>query len=275
MPCETHKSFGPCTLFNYNDEDIEWLRRLECNVLTCYGEICPETGKPHLQFHITFKRAYSFKALKKLHETVSWRAQYCQQDNNYVRKRTSILLIDIDNRKKKGGRSDLDEARSTVSSTLSMREVVKNTTNCQAIRSSEIWLKYNEPVRAIQPITVHWYYGGTGTGKTRQVFEMHDPEEVYRPVNYKWWEGYDGHKVVLLDDLRKDFCKFHELLTLIDIYPYKVECKGGSRQIQATTFYITCCHPPEKVYQTEEDVQQLVRRLSIITEFGTTPEVDR
>ena len=43
---------------------------------------------------------------------------------------------------------------------------------------------------------------------------------VFRPLNYKWWEGYDGHEVVLLDDIRKDFCKFHELLTLLDIYPY-------------------------------------------------------
>ena len=59
--------------------------------------------------------------------------------------------------------------------------------------------------------------------------------------------------------------RYIELLKLLDIYPYTVETKGGSRQIQATTFYITSCKPPEEVYNPhafdkEERVDQLLRR---------------
>ena len=131
----------------------------------------------------------------------------------------------------------------------------------------EILIKQSsEPKRPIVHggIEVHWRWGKAGLGKTRYVWEKHGLS-VYTPTTYKWWEGYDGHKVVLIDEFRKDWCKFGELLKLLDIYPYTVETKGGSRQIQATTFYITSCKPPEEVYNPhafdkEERVDQLLRR---------------
>ena len=113
-------------------------------------------------------------------------------------------------------------------------------------------------------IEVHWRWGKAGLGRTRYVWEKHGLS-VYAPTTYKWWEGYDGHKVVLIDEFRGDWCKFGELLKLLDIYPYTVETKVGSPQIQATTFYITSCKLPEEVYNPhafdkEERVDQFLRR---------------
>ena len=132
----------------------------------------------------------------------------------------------------------------------------------------------SEPKRSIVHggIEVHWRWGKAGLGKTRYVWEKHGLS-VYTPTTYKWWEGYDGHKVVLIDEFRGDWCKFGELLKLLDIYPYTVETKGGSRQIQATTFYITSCKPPEEVYNPhafarEEMVDQLLRRLTTVTNLN-------
>jgi len=267
MPVRTAKTFGPCTLNNYDEGDIKWLEQLECNVMTCSKEV-GEEGTPHLQFSVTFKRSYSLAALKKLHNRIHWEFQECVQDNNYCRKRDSELIIDRDERKKKGARTDLETAREIVKTTFSMAQVVEATPNVQAIRSSELWLKYNEPPRPVGPIEVYWHWGPTGAGKTRAVYEKHSVEEIYRPPTFKFWEGYDGHKIVLLDDFRADFCKFHELLTLLDIYPFKVECKGGSREMRATTFYITSCYPPDSVYQTREDIVQLIRRITHIIEFN-------
>jgi hypothetical protein len=65
MPVKTAKTFGPCTLNNYDEGDIEWLKKLECNVMTCSKEI-GDNGTPHLQFSVTFKRSYSLAALKNL-----------------------------------------------------------------------------------------------------------------------------------------------------------------------------------------------------------------
>ena len=90
MPVKTAKTFGPCTLHKYNDGDIEWLKNIEANVVTCSKEIGEETGCDHLQFSITFRRSYSMAAVKKLHPRVHWEFQDCKQDNNYCRKRDSV-----------------------------------------------------------------------------------------------------------------------------------------------------------------------------------------
>ena len=55
----------------------------------------------------------------------------------------------------------------------------------------------------------------------------------------------------------------------------KVELKGSSMELSATTFIITCSQRPEVIWhgKTEEDVTQLIRRISEIKEFhrdGTT-----
>lgn len=113
--------------------------------------------------------------------------------------------------------------------------------------------------------------GKAGKGKTRYIWDKHGIDEIYVPPDYKFWEGYDGHKIVLIDELRGDWCKFGQLLKLLDRYPYRVQTKGGSRQIQATTWYITSCKHPKDVYDpyhfdAEERVDQLLRRLDTITE---------
>ena len=46
-------------------------------------------------------------------------------------------------------------------------------------------------------------------------------EDIYTCLdNYKFWEGYDGHDNVIIDDIRGDFCKFHQLLKLLDRYKH-------------------------------------------------------
>ena len=273
MPVKTGKTFGPCTLNNYDEGDITWLKSLECNVMTCSKEV-GETGTPHLQFCITFKRSYSLAALKKLHPRVHWEFQNCPQDNNYCRKRDSELIIDRDERKKKGARSDIAIVKEVVKETLSMKEVLNVATSVQSVRMAELWLKYNEPKRPLDAvITIHYRYGKTGSGKTRPVWELYGVDRVFTPCSYKWWEGYDRHDVVLIDELRGDWCTFGQLLRLLDRYPYPVECKGGSRQIQATTWFITSSRPPSSLYSIatfdeQEKVDQLIRRMSTITHIG-------
>jgi len=92
--------------------------------------------------------------------------------------------------------------------------------------------------------------------------------------NLKWWEGYDKHEDVIFDDFRNDFCTFHELLRILDRYPYKIECKGGSRELLAKRIFITCPFSPHDAYPSScEDIQQLIRRITKIEKFEI-PEVE-
>jgi len=247
------------TIANPTEEDLDWIKALEVGSIYIAKETA-EGGLEHLQGRIVFKRPYTLKALKKLHGKAHWEVTKAASDWNYYKKIGSVPVRD--EIKRKGERSDLAETRKKLKSTHSIASILEDTNNYNEIRMCEAILKYSEPQRPVAPIKVIWYWGETGTGKTKKVYENHPPDEVFRPVSHKWWEGYDGHRIVLLDDFRKDFCKFHELLTLLDIYPFRVETKGGSRQMQATTFYITSCFGPADLYDSREDVGQLLRRVT-------------
>lgn len=126
-------------------------------------------------------------------------------------------------------------------------------------------LKYAQP-------DVHVRYGPTGYDKTRYVYANHEFDEIFKwePGLEKWFDGYEGQKVALLDEYRGDF-KFGMLLSLLDGYPCKVQIKGGSVDWSPTTIYITSPkHPKDWYPQTEnDDVGQLLRRLTSVTD--TTP----
>eukprot|EP00481_Brizalina_sp_1-RS-2013_P002279 TRINITY_DN5_c0_g1_i11.p1 TRINITY_DN5_c0_g1~~TRINITY_DN5_c0_g1_i11.p1 ORF type:complete len:150 (-),score=19.88 TRINITY_DN5_c0_g1_i11:574-1023(-) len=148
-----------------------------------------------------------------------------------------------------------------------MRDIVSSATSFQSIRMAEIKFKYFEPQRSWKT-QVYWFYGKSGLGKTKKAVEM--CEDPYMCLeNNKWWEGYDGHDDVIIDDYRRDFCKFRVLLQLLDRYPVRVECKGGSRQFRAKRLFITSPKSPKDTWEgrTDEDLYQLTRRIDIIEEI--------
>ena len=255
-PCRTWE----VRVSNYTEADIKFFESLECTAITMAKEV-GEGGHHHLQGRITFKRGYRLTALKKLHASAHWEESKALADSNYCRKLDSDVFIDKGSFKR-GARNDLESIRKKLKETNSIASIIEETNNYNNIKMCQAILTYKEPPRPVTPINVIWYWGDTGTGKTRAVYKAHPSDDIFRPINFKWWDGYDGHKVVLLDDFRKDFCKFHELLTLLDIYPYRVECKGGSRQIQAHTFYITSAFGPGELYDNREDIEQLLRRIT-------------
>lgn len=262
---EPSKSWVYTWFFEEEQTAAEWLKELDTKRHVAAVETCPETKREHIQGEVTFPRAYRFSQLKKLNDKWHVAPAKCVSDSNYCRKFGNRMLIDKDDRKQ-GHRSDLASVRDTLKENPSMRSLCQTAENWAQLRAAETFLKYAEPPRPVAPIEVVWYYGDTGTGKTRAVYA--ECPNVFRPLSYKWWEGYDGHTEVLIDDFRKDWCKFHELLSpLLDIYPFRVETKGGSRQARYTRIFITSCHPPWSVYETREDVQQLLRRITSCVQF--------
>jgi len=53
-----------------------------------------------------------------------------------------------------------------------------------------------------EPKQCYWYWGEPGSGKTRKATDEHP--DAYKKLAHKWWDGYQGHKTVILDDLGKE-----------------------------------------------------------------------
>ncbi len=91
-------------------------------------------------------------------------------------------------------------------------------------------------------VTVLW--GSTGTGKTRQVMEKDDVYKIDPP--YKWWDGYEGESILLIDDYKRNAIDRGFLLNLLDGYRLRLETKGGHTWALWTQVYITTNYDPEE-----------------------------
>lgn len=86
-----------------------------------------------------------------------------------------------------------------------------------------------------------WYWGETGTGKTRTaVDKLGGVENLYMKASNKWWDGYQGEDNVLLDELDGASWIANFIKRWSDRYPCLLEYKGGTMNARYTRFYVTC-----------------------------------
>ena len=254
------------TINNYTDEHIEWVKGIDCVRIVAAKEV-GEAGTPHIQGAVTFKRMYSHSQVKKLCTQAWFEVAKAKQDFNYCKKSGSEVIRD-ENNKQQGKRTDLDLVRKALKEGSNMTDITDTCSSLQEVQFAEKYIKYHqEPLPKGTKILIYWYYGCTGTGKTKAVLDEVNP---FIPLSHKWWDGYSGQDSVLLDDLRPDWCKPAELLRLLDPYryQYKVEIKGGSLALLATKIYVTTpWHPSDFWRDTDEDPKQLLRRIHELMHF--------
>lgn len=253
------------TLNNFTFEETLYYQAIPCK-FHVYGEEKGEKGTPHLQGYIYFENARYFnsvcKLLKRAHVAVA--RGDAQQNVDYCLKQGGKNFVNGDI-PSKGKRSDIEFVKKALADGRPIKYIVDNTDSLQALKYAESAIKYTEIVRDFMP-KVYWFYGPTGSGKSREAASM-CPEAYYTTDTNQWWDGYDAHSEVIIDDFRADFCKFHVLLKLLDRYPFRVAVKGGFRQFLAKTIIITTPHHPTETFKTREDIDQLLRRIFLIKQF--------
>lgn len=260
------------TINNPTDDDKKHTAELaEAASYYVEGKEVGESGTPHLQGYVEFKKQKSLSAMKKAlprahlekrRGTAKEAADYCKKDGDFIERGV------ISNQ---GKRVDLIEIADRVTNGASVDEIVQE--NPHAFHCYGRTLERIELIRLRRSFRTWmtkcvWYWGPTGTGKSHKAFEGYSPETHYVWTDDKgWWDGYVGQATVIMNDFRGSV-PYNQLLQLIDKYPHKVSWRSReSVPFLAKKIIITSSLPPDMVYKKrmeEDSLDQLLRRCEVV-----------
>lgn len=279
------------TLNNPMEEDSKELAECAYIKYICWGKETGENGTPHFQGYIEMTKPMRITGIKKLGQAfarmhLEARKGTREQARDYCAKgqqpheewenqgtkgpnygRNAEFVEHGDWSISQGARTDLHHIKQ-IALDEGMRGVTAESKSAQQLIVAEKFLTYHEEPRDWKP-TVMWLWGPTGVGKSRKAREVCDTLDTYtKSDGTKWWPGYDRHTAVIIDDFRDSWWPITEMLSLLDRYEKRVECKGGYRQFNPTTIVVTSCSSPASCYRgTGECVKQLLRRIDLTLEL--------
>lgn len=263
------RSRGWCfTRNNYTVEDIVLIDDVATisNYLI-YGKEVGASGTPHLQGYVYFENSKSFSKMTKLlphchletqRGTGIEASEYCKKEGDF--KEFGTLPA-------QGKRNDIKTVKDEILSGGGMSQIIDIASNYQTLKIGEMLLKYKEKKRNFKPNVV-WIHGSSGAGKTRLAYELFP--ELYRKTNGsgKWWDGYDAHPAVLIDDIKDNSKEMYSLLLeLLDRYDVRVEAKGGSRQFLAKDIIVTSLLSPYELFSQFDNAVELLRRIDEVKQI--------
>lgn len=275
-----------CYCFTLNNPTVDEESELQVShpevSYIVYGHERGESGTPHLQGYLELSKRMSIRQIKKLFScerihlenrrgTQEQAIAYCLKEAGEKYERGEKKTSGRPKAASAKIKNKLLEFKSDVKTSLAG---FSNHPDCsfQLLKHAKEYLALNEsPRKRTDPLTVLWFHGPTGSGKTRKAFDMAESknQEVFiKSGSYKWFDGYDGHQFVIFDDFRDCQCEFGWLLRLLDIYPLRVEIKGGTRQWKPSTIVVTSPMPPEETYKNMQatdrydKIGQLLRRIT-------------
>lgn len=275
------------TINNYTDQEVLDLKGNHKITYLVFGYEVGENGTPHLQGYLEVKARNKIGWYKKhIHKTAHFEPRRGKLDEavNYCKKDGNFHEQGEPKPNKQGKRSDLELVKKIVMEDKgSMLDVIEQCTSYQALRGAQIMMSYRPYISHDIPKTVYWFYGSTGSGKTRKAMEktleLSKGNYWMSHDTLQWFDGYHNQKVVIVDDFRTKMCSYNFLLRLLDRYPLRVPIKGGYVEWIPTTIFITSNKSPEELYtweeKTRDDIEQLLRRITKLVNFDILDEVEK
>ena len=125
-------------------------------------------------------------------------------------------------------------------------------------------------------LEVTYFYGASGAGKTRSIYEAHDPRSIYRVTNYRAtrgisFDGYHGQDVLVFEEFSSQI-PIENMLNYLDIYPLSLPARYNDKTACYTKVYITSNSPLENQYWVEQQARPetwraFLRRIHTVVEY--------
>lgn len=80
----------------------------------------------------------------------------------------------------------------------------------------------------------------------------------------KWWDGYDGERCVLIEDVDKSHTFLGYFLKIwADHYPFPAECKGSKTAIRPQRIIVTSNYAPDEIWTDLPTLEPIMRRFKV------------
>ena len=143
----------------------------------------------------------------------------------------------------------------------------------ETVRQSILEDTYSTIMRQVE---VTYLFGASGTGKTRGIFERHNPKSICRITDYGGKNGvrfdsYHGQEVLVFEEFHSQI-PISAMLNYLDIYPIMLPARYNDRVACYTTVYLTSNIPLEAQYQEIQRYQletwyAFLRRIHNVIEY--------
>lgn len=243
----------------------------------CVSEEVGESGTPHIHIAIYKPSPIRFSALKRLFPTAHIEKGYgsVKEMRDYVAK--------------EGKWEGTDKAKTSIPGTFfefgdlppeqeenlpkwaqvanALREG-KTTTEIiglcpglggQAMKIDQLReiIRRDETPLTNREMDTFYFYGATGTGKTRSIFAAHSAKDICRITNYPpggnvRFDNYHGQDVLVFEEFRSQI-SVSQMLNYLDVYPLELPARYTDKTAAYHTVYITSNIPLEEQYLNEPE----------------------
>lgn len=258
--------------FTLNNPTVSEVSALHDFALSCdyfiAGDEKGSSGTPHLQGYFVLARPWRFNRLRKLNGRCHWEPAkgsseenrtYCSKEGKFEEfGELPLDRVGLSEKNKADWKALIGFARAgdfdSIPSDLYVR--YRNTWHAEC-------RDYGPKPSSRDTLDNEWWYGATGTGKSRTAYEQFP--EAYRKGLNKWWDHYRGEDVVIIEEwspkqeqFLTDFLKVWS-----DHYPFIAEKKGTSSFIRPKKIIITSNWHLKDCFVNDQDIQPLLRRFKI------------
>lgn len=232
------------TINNPSNEEIDELIELPgCKFKVIARETAPSTGTSHIHALLIFHCNHRVKKVKQLlpRAHLDLVKGTFDQAYNYVIKEGAVIY---ENGEKPKNQSDINGR---------FKEMVQQAKAGTIDKECLMYCRYRQYFEQFVPTSNYcfegelttknaWIYGPPGSGKSKLVrqFALARNLSVYHKLANKWWDGYRGEDIVLIEDLDPDVAQklVHHIKLWADRYAFRAEVKGNSISIDPRFMFI-------------------------------------